>query len=130
MYLHSKSVGPEAPGTAMIQRLPRGGMGEYVVSNCPAPMSSQMTVYDGNAFGLGQSCGVGCACGGMGGCGCGCKNGMGFFDSGVDPSGWGALEWGALLAGAYMIASTVFTTKRVVRVGRRKLRRARQKVTA
>jgi hypothetical protein len=73
-----------------------------------------------------QSAGLGCA----GGCGCGGQcTGMGFFDSGLDPSGWGVMEWGAVVIGSYVILSTVFTTRRAVsRVralpGERRKRRA------
>ena len=69
----------------------------YLMSNAQGPEPGT---------GLVQSMGLGCAS-----CGGGC--GMGLFDGG--PSAWGGLEWGMLAVGAYMVASTVFTTGRAVR---------------
>jgi hypothetical protein len=56
--------------------------------------------------------GLGCAsCSGK----CGSCGGMGLFDSGMDVSGWGAVEWIVAGIGAYAVISTVFTTGRVAR---------------
>jgi hypothetical protein len=58
------------------------------------------------------------------------------FSSGLDVSQWGLAEWGIAAIGAYMLVSTVFTTRRgvrrigEVRVGRRKKRAARLKAKA
>ena len=40
---------------------------------------------------------------------------MGLFDSGFDPSGWGWQEFGIVGLGAYMLLSTISTTKRAAR---------------
>ena len=55
--------------------------------------------------------GMGCAGQDCGNCSC---SGMGFFDSGAEISGWGILEWATAGLGAYMLLSTIFTTKRAV----------------
>ena len=58
------------------------------------------------AFGMGACCDS-CAHGGT----CSGK-GMGLFDSGMDFTTWGLPEWSIVGLGAYMVFSTLFTTKR------------------
>ena len=69
----------------------------------------------------------GLGCGGSCGCSKDC-GGLGFFDSGMDISGWGIAEWSTVAGLGYMVLSTVFTTKRAVRSVGRKVRRARRRV--
>lgn len=116
MYIQSKTSQIAGPGTALVQRI--DGFGMYLPSTC-----NDQTPGSGSAFQT-ENYGLGCAdCKGK----CG---GMGFFDSGIDPAGWGAMEWGAVLLGGYMLMSTVFTTRRAARVVGRKVKRARRRMAA
>ncbi len=54
-----------------------------------------------------QGRGMGCACSEK-------RAGMGLFDSGLDISGWSWPEYALAGVGAYMVMSTVFTTRRAV----------------
>ena len=92
MYLTSTQPNIEGPGTGLVQHY-----------NWTPAQEARMRA----AFGGG---GMGCACKGMAGCACG--GGMGLFDSGLDPSGWGAPEFGIVALGAYMLFSTLATTRR------------------
>jgi hypothetical protein len=72
-------------------------------------------------MGLGGGCGCGGTCGG---CGHSHKQGMGqlfgdLFSSGFDISGWGWQEWGIVALGAYVLFSTVETSKSAVTSVRR-----------
>jgi hypothetical protein len=102
------------PGTQLIQRVNGDGLGDYV----PTP------IYWATPAGQAGIRGLGCS----GSCGCSdCKTGMGFFDTGLDFTGWGPPEWAAVGLGAYMLFSTVFTTQRAARaVGRAPGRAARK----
>ena len=76
---------------------------------------------------------------GLSGCGCGCKgagtcgggdhsHGLGFFESGMDYSQWGAMEWGAIAVGGYVVVSAVFdvlATKSKVSACRKAIRSRR-----
>jgi len=95
MYLTNTQPNIMAPGTGLVQRY-----------NWTPQMESQMR----GAFGKGMG---GCGCAGLAGCPCG--GGLGLFDSGLDPSGWGWPEFGIVGLGAYMLLSTFSTTKRAVR---------------
>jgi hypothetical protein len=94
MYLTSTQPNIMAPGTGLVQRY-----------NWTPQMESQLR----GAFGKG----MGCNC--KGGLGCKCGGGLGLFDSGLDPSGWGWPEFGIVGLGAYMLLSTISTTKRGAR---------------
>ncbi len=62
---------------------------------------------------------------------CGCSQncgGLGFFDSGADPSGWGLAEWGTVAGLGYMVLSTIFTTGRAVRSVGKRVKRARRRM--
>ena len=93
MYLTSGQANIMGPGTGLVQR--------YDWSQA---QNDQMR----GAFGKG----MGCSCKGLAGCKCG---GLGLFDSGLDPSGWGWPEFGIVGLGAYMLLSTISTTKRAAR---------------
>src|ERR1700690_3476412 len=93
MYLTSGQPNIMGPGTGLVQRY-----------NWTPQLESQMR----GAFGKG----MGCWCKGLAGCKCG---GLGLFDSGLDPSGWGWPEFGIVGLGAYMLLSTFMTTKRAAR---------------
>ena len=116
MYLIGKGHEHMGPGTSMVQRI-------------------DWTRADENQLMKASQRGVGCVglgCVGLGsvpefaddfrqmtryrgmGCGCG-KCGMGLFDSGFNPSGWGWPEMAIVGLGAYMVLSTVFTTGRAAR---------------
>ncbi len=64
---------------------------------------------------------------GLGACCASCE-GMGFFDSGLDPSGWAWPEWGTVALGAYVLMSTIFTTRRAVRSVGEGVRRTRKRI--
>jgi len=89
MYLTSGQANIMGPGTGLVQR------------------------YDFTQDQSNQMKGLGCGCKGL--AGCGCSGGMGLFDSGFDPSGWGWPEFAIVGLGAYMLLSTWSTTKRVGR---------------
>lgn len=99
------------PGTQLVQRVNGdglNGLGEYVSTP--------------NYFGTpaGQSGIRGLGCGGD--CGCSdCSKGMGLFDSGLDPSGWGWQEYLVLAGGVWLAYSTLFTVRRAPREIRRKV---------
>ena len=95
MYLTSSQPNIMGPGTGLVQRY-----------NWTPELEARMR----SAFGSGMSGGCGCA--GLKGCSCG---GMGLFDSGMDPSGWGLPEFGIVALGGYMLLSTLFTKKRAAR---------------
>jgi len=62
--------------------------------------------------------------------GCGCA-GLGLFDTGLDFSGWGAVEWALVAIGGYVALSTVFTTQRGAERVRKSFKRyARRKAVA
>jgi hypothetical protein len=94
MYLTSTQPNIMGPGTGLVQRY---------------DWSPQLSARMNQAFGYK---GMGCACKGLAGCKCG---GLGLFDSGFDPSGWGWPEFGIVGLGAYMLLSTISTTKRAAR---------------
>lgn len=113
MYRMTPDPSPQ-PGTALVQRIqenPRGFGAYYGTPTYFATPAGQSGIR-----GLG--------------CGCGCNNpdGMGLFDTGLDFSGWGWQEWGIALLGGYMVASTLFTTKRAARAAGDSVRRARRRV--
>ena len=90
-----------------------GGMGDYV---SPFPFIVPQYLTPGNNQGLGCACGGSC-CGGLGGLtfdGTGLL-GTGLFSGGTDLSTWGAGEYGVLATAAYMLYSTVFTTRAAAR---------------
>ncbi len=89
----------------MIRQAARqNGIGLYVPVVCnPDQIPDSGAAYQRAGYGLG--CAGECGCGGT----CG---GLGFFDSGMDVSGWGVLEWGAAALAGYVIFSTILTTKR------------------
>ena len=95
MYLTSSQPNIMGPGTGLVQRY-----------NWTPELEARMR----SAFGSGMSGGCGCA--GLKGCSCG---GMGLFDSGMDPSGWGWPEMVIVGLGGYMVLSTLMTTKRAAR---------------
>ncbi len=68
--------------------------------------------------------GLGCACSGK----CGKSCGLGLFDNGLDPSSFGAAEWGIVAGAAYVLFSTVFTTRSAVRGAREKVRTGRRRL--
>ncbi len=87
------------PGTQLIQRI--DGLGDYR----PTP------IYFATPAGQAGIRGLGCS----GTCGCSdCRKGFGFFDSGIDFTGWGAAEWATVAVAGYLLASALFTTKRAV----------------
>ena len=92
MYLTSGQPNIMGPGTGLVQRY-----------NWTPDQEKQLRT----AFGKG----MGCGCSGLG---CKC-NGLGLFDSGMDFSGWGFPEFAIVGIGAYMVLSTLSTTKRVAR---------------
>lgn len=100
MYLEGQGTQRYGPGTGLIQRI------------------SWTTGQEAQMQGLGD-------------CGCGCDRcgGLGLFDSGWDVSTWGLPEWGVVTVAAYMVGSTLFTTKRAARSlaaipGRRRAKKA------
>jgi hypothetical protein len=93
MYLIGKGHEHLGPGTSLVQHY-------------------ELTQAEANRMAA-ASRGMGCGCAGLKGCPCG--GGLGLFDSGLDPSGWGLPEFGIVALGAYMLASTFFTTKRAAR---------------
>ena len=99
------------PGTSLVERLTiakPAGVGQYVGT----------PTYFGTPAGQLGIRGLGCG----GSCGCSdCQHGMGLFDSGLDPSGWGAGEYAALAGVAWLLYSTVFTARRAGGEHRRKL---------
>jgi hypothetical protein len=54
---------------------------------------------------------------------------MGFFDSGLDLSGWGIAEWGTVLFGIYALASLFMDTKRGVGRARKGFRSRKSRRT-
>lgn len=92
MYLVGKGHEHEGPGTSLVQHY-----------NLTQEQANRM---------MAASRGMGCGCAGLKGCPCG---GLGLFDSGLDFSGWGMPEFAIAGLGAYMVLSTVFTTKRAAR---------------
>ena len=89
MYLTSQQANIMGPGTGLVQRY-------------------DFTQDEGK-----RMQGLGCGCKGLAGCPCG--GGMGLFDSGMDPSGWGWPEMVIVGLGGYMVLSTLMTTKRAAR---------------
>lgn len=109
-------------GTQLVQRV--DGMGSYY---------GTPTFFSTPAGSAGYR-GLGCACG------CGkCEKGMGawgdtgglfntgLFSAGTDYTQWGYGEWGVVAFGAYMLFSTLFTTKAAVSYGRKVPGRARKR---
>jgi hypothetical protein len=94
MYLVGQGHEHMGPGTSMVQRY---GLTQNEANRMAA-----------------ASRGFGCGCAGLNGCPCS-KGGLGLFDSGLDPSGWALPEFAIVGVGAYMVLSTVFTTKRAAR---------------
>ena len=90
MYLLSSQPNIMGPGTGLVQR-----------TDFTQSQSNRMK-------------GLGCGCAGLAGCPCD-NGGLGLFDSGLDPSGWGLPEFAIVALGGYMILSTFFTTKRAAR---------------
>lgn len=79
------------------------GMGNYIRwPMCGGPQAAAVTR---QFVGL-SGCGGKCGCGGR------CQQGLGYFDSGWDVSGWGWMEWGTVLVIGYMLMSTFQTSKR------------------
>jgi len=92
MYVMGTNADIPAPGTGLVQRY-----------SFDQAQSRRMAAANN---------GMGCSCKGMAGCPCG---GLGLFDSGMDPSGWGLPEFGIVALGAFMLFSTFSTTKRAAR---------------
>lgn len=137
------------PGTQLVQRVDGSGLGSYLgfPAHQPQPGTELIQRVDGTGFGA--YCGTptyfatpagqagirglaGCGCGGK--CG-GCKasdntlgDGMGYFDTGLDYTGWGWQEWATVVLGAYVVISVVGTTSRGVRDAREGVRRGRRKL--
>ena len=88
MYVQGRGHEHLGPGTAMVQFAERGAFPGLGGCRCP------------NGMGCGP------------GCGCASCQGMGLFESGLDPSGWTWMEWAIVIGGGYMVLSTIFTTKR------------------
>ena len=107
MLIHSRTLQPIGPGTALVQRVE--GLGMYLPTTCSDQAPGAAGVYNTEMAGLG--------------CPGGCKGGLGFFDSGTDISGWGLPEWGTVAIVGYMLLSTVFTTGRAVRKTRARVRK-------
>lgn len=108
------------PGTELVTRIADDGLGAYVGT----------PTYFATPAGAAGIRGLGCGCGGSR-CGRGCNCGVGYFDSGLDVSGWGWAEWLTVVGGVYVLASTVFTTSRGVRaVGRMPANRRKRKAAA
>lgn len=83
------------------------GMGDYV-SPFPFPVPQHLSA--GNSRGLGDLA---------------LTAPDGYFSSGADVTQWGIAEWATAVVGAYMVFSTVFTTRRATRsFGERRKRAA------
>ena len=91
-------------------------------------LAPSVQTYFGTPAGAAGIRGLGCGCG----CGGRCSDGMGLFDSGLDPTGWGWPEWGIVALGVYAAFSIMFTTAsgtRAAREGvRRRVRRTRRRI--
>ena len=96
------------------------GMGTYISWPICGYPNQQIQVPNPGLSGFRKGLGCGCGCGGS------CFKGLGYFDTGWDISGWGWMEWGTILGIAYMLMSTVQTTKRGVQKARKRVRRFRQ----
>lgn len=94
MYLTSDQASIMGPGTGLVQRY-----------DFTQDQANRMAA---------ASRGLGCGCAGLSGCPCS-NSGLGLFESGLDPSGWGLPEFGIVALGGYMLLSTFFTTKRAAR---------------
>jgi len=97
------------------------GMGYYEQRTAPQPGPGTQLVE--RWTGLGCGC-AGCGCAGMGSLplnSCGTTIDAGIFCSGTDFSQWGLEEWSIVIVGAYMLFSTLWTTKQAVSAGRRKI---------
>lgn len=113
-----------APGTELVERYsgPQG-FGAYVGTD------NYFLTPAGQAGIRGMGCpgkcsGVGAFMDGTG------LLGTGLFTTGTDVSGWGVGEWAIVGLSAYMVVSSVFTTKRGYESGRRKARAVRKALAA
>jgi len=139
------------PGTQLVQRVNGSGLGDYLSFSAhqPGPGTELIQRVDGTGFGaycgtptyfatpagaagIRGLAGLGCGCGGK--CG-GCRasdntfgDGMGYFDTGLDYTGWGWQEWATVGFGFYVALSVVSTTSRGVRGAREGVSRARRAV--
>lgn len=84
----------------------RSGLNNYIGwPICGGPQQIQQTQ---RFVGL-SGCAGGCGCGGR------CHRGLGLFDSGMDFTGWALGEWVVVALGAWVLFSTVTTTRRTYR---------------
>lgn len=90
------------PGTQLVQRI--DGLSDYR----PTP------IYFATPAGQAGIRGLGCG----GNCGCKDCKGFGYFDTGLDYTGWGVAEWATVAFGVYVVFSTVSTTARATRAAR------------
>lgn len=115
MYVIGQGHEHLGPGTSLVQRI-----------NWTNGQEAEMVAGFGRGFAGFSSVGEfrsdcrtmspGCAEKGLGCAGCAgkCKSGcgLGLFDGGFDPSTFGGIEWAVVVGAGWMLASTVFATKR------------------
>jgi len=121
MYVLAPARQP-LPGTELIERYQGRGLGDYVRTG------GYFTTPAAAAGYRGMGCGMGCP--GVSGF----MDGSGFLGTGLftssSPSEWGIGEWVVVGLGAYVLLSTVLTTKTAVSAGRRKGRAVRRALAA
>lgn len=117
MYRVGKGHEHTGPGTSLVQFIDWTPADErQMCAGFGSGLAGMFPEFATDCGAVSRSCaerGIGCACGGAGK-GCAGSCGLGLFDSGLNPAGWGPLEWGIVAIAGYMVVSTVFTTKRAV----------------
>lgn len=115
MYLMGQGHEHLGPGTSMVQRINWTQDQETQLRNAMqgrGPGLGSVPEFAADLRQMTRYRGMGCACKGF--AGCPCSAGLGLFETGLDLSGWGWPEYVIVGLGAYVVASTVFTTGRAV----------------